>query len=98
MRPQKITIQILNELDEIYENQASKNYIKHIYQKWNEEPFIKGGYMSDFTDWRKVKELGKSIANKIYFAGGEFTDGDDWVSVHTASRSAKRVVNELINI
>lgn len=54
--------------------------------------------MSDFEDSDRVKEVGKSISNKIYFAGGEFTDGDDWVSVHTASRSAKRVVNELINI
>lgn len=54
--------------------------------------------MSDFEDSDRVKEVGKSISNKIYFTGGEFTDSDDWVSVHTASRSAKRVVNELINI
>lgn len=95
---EELKLYILNELDEIYNNQATKNYKKHITQNWNEEPFIKGAYMSDLTDWKKVKELGKSISDKLYFAGGEFTDGSDWVSVHTASLSAKRVVNEIIHI
>ena len=88
---------ILNELDLIYSNQASPNYIKHITQNWNKEPFISSGYMSDYADWRTVRELGKPVANKIHFAGGPYTDGEEWVSVHAAARSAKKAIEELSN-
>jgi len=87
---------ILNELDGIYSNQATSNYIKHITQNWNDEPFIKAGYMTDYADWRTVKKLGESVANKLYFAGGAFTDGEDWVSVHTAAQSSKKAIEEIV--
>jgi len=86
---------ILGELDSIYANQATPKYIKHITQNWNNEPFIKGGYLTDYEDWKKVKELGSSVANRLYFAGGEYTEGDDWVSVHTAAKSGKRAIEEI---
>lgn len=86
---------ILSELDSIYANQATPNYINHITQNWTNEPFIKGGYLTDYADWRTVRELGKPITNKLYFAGSEYTDGEDWVSVHTAVQSARKVVNEM---
>jgi monoamine oxidase len=86
---------ILKELDGIYANQATPNYIKHITQNWDNEPFIKAGYLTDNADWRSVKKLGESVANKIYFAGGAYTDGEDWVSVHTAAQSAKVAIAEI---
>lgn len=86
---------ILSELDSIYANQASPNYIQHLTQNWNDEPFIRGGYLTDYEDWNKVRELGSSVANKLYFAGAEFTDGEDWVSVHTAAQSAKRAIEDI---
>lgn len=86
---------ILNELDELYANQATPNYIKHITQNWDKEPFIKAGYMTDNADSKIVKKLGESMANKVYFAGGAYTNGEDWVSVHTAAQSAKKVVEEI---
>jgi len=86
---------ILNELDGLYANQASANYLNHITQNWNDEPFIQGGYLSDYANWQTVRDLGKPVDDKIYFAGGEFTDGEDWVSVHTAAQSAKKAVDEL---
>jgi monoamine oxidase len=87
---------VLNELDGLFGTQASPNYIKHITQNWNNEPFIKGGYMSDYTDYKTVRELGKSVVDKIYFAGGAYTDGEDWVSVNAAALSAKVAVEELL--
>lgn len=87
---------ILKELDEIYDNKATASYMKHMTQNWNDEPFIKAGYLSDHEDWKKVRILGESVADKVYFAGGPYTDGEDWVSVHAAARSAKDTVNELI--
>jgi len=86
---------VLSELDGMYSNKATANYIKHITQNWENEPFIKSGYLSEYADYQTVSILGKQVSNKIYFSGGEFTDGEDWVSVHTAARSAKKVVEEL---
>jgi monoamine oxidase len=87
---------ILNELDALFGNQATSNYVQHISQNWQNEPFIKGGYMSDYADWRSVKKLSSSVDGKVYFAGGEYTDGEDWVSVHTAAQSAQTAVRELV--
>ena len=89
---------ILSELDKIYDNEATPNYISHITQNWNEEPFVKGGYMSDYADWKMVRVLGQSVADKLYFAGGAYTDGEDWVSVHTAAQSAKKAVKEILKL
>ncbi len=86
---------VLTELDVMFSNQATVNYIKHISQDWNKEPFIRSGYLSDHTDWQMVKKLGTTINEKLYFAGGAYTDGEDWVSVHTAAKSAKRVIDEI---
>ncbi len=86
---------ILSELDALYSNQAGPNYIKHISQNWKKEAFIKSGYISENADWKDVRELGKSLGGKVYFAGGAYTDGEDWVSVHVAALSAKRAVEEL---
>ena len=88
---------VLSELDGIYLNKATPNYLNHIAQNWNNEPFIKSGYMTDYADWKTVRTLGESLVDKVYFAGGAYTDGENWVSVHTAAQSAKKVVEEIIN-
>lgn len=88
---------ILNELNGIYSNQATANYINHITQDWDNEPFIKAGYMTDNADEETVRILGESVEDKIYFAGGAYTNGDDWVSVHAAAQSAKKSIQEIIN-
>lgn len=88
---------VLKELDEIHSNKATPSYIKHTSMNWNDEPFIKAGYMSDHAKWKRVRKLGKSVADKIYFAGGAYTDGKNWVSVHTAAQSAKAAVEEIVS-
>ncbi len=82
---------LLDELDRHFAGQARAHYLQHISQDWNREPYIGGGYLSDHADWRAVKTIGAPVGNTLYFAGGEFTDGEDWVSVHAAAQSAKRV-------
>lgn len=86
---------ILEELDEIFDDQASPAYIKHIVQNWNAEPFAKGAYISDYEDWRRVRVLGDSLGEKVHFAGEAYTSGEDWGSVHTAALSAKEVVSRI---
>lgn len=87
---------MLAELDQIFNGQASANYVKHIFQNWNEEPFANGAYVADSEDWRKVRTLGEPVGNKLFFAGCTYTDGEDWSSVHTAARSARTAVAALI--
>ncbi|MEL6811818.1 MAG: FAD-dependent oxidoreductase [Bacteroidota bacterium] len=87
---------ILNELDELFDGKASPSYVKHISQNWSDEPFIKGAYVYDDESWRTVRTLGKSVSNKVFFAGTAYTEGDDWGGVHSAARSAIRSVNEIV--
>lgn len=86
---------ILKELDTIFDNQATPNYVKHIIQNWVDEPYINGAYVNDHESWRTVAKLGGSVDDKVYFAGDAYTDGEDWGSVHVAARSAAATVNEL---
>ncbi|GAB5399257.1 MAG: hypothetical protein Aureis2KO_08420 [Aureisphaera sp.] len=87
---------MLTELDDIFNGQASANYVQHLFQNWNEEPFANGAYIYDNEDWRRVRTLGESVGNKLFFAGDAYTDGEDWSSVHTAARSAIKAVAELV--
>ncbi|MBX2817585.1 MAG: FAD-dependent oxidoreductase [Saprospiraceae bacterium] len=87
---------ILSELDEQFDGKASKNYVKHIFQNWNEEPYALGAYVIDQEDWRRIRTLGESVEGKLHFAGDAYTTGEDWSSVHTAARSALRAVMELV--
>lgn len=86
---------ILAELDGFYNGQATQKYVKHIVQNWNNEPYIRGGYMTDHADYKQVATLGESIKDKVYFAGGAYTDGEDWVSVHAAARSARVAIDKM---
>lgn len=88
---------ILNELDTIFGNNvASSNYIEHIVQNWNAEPYANGAYITAYENSGQVEILGQSVGNKLFFAGDAYTTGDDWSSVHAAARSAKRAVEELV--
>jgi monoamine oxidase len=88
---------ILTELDDIFAGQASQHYLSHIAQVWSREPFIRGAYVRDSENWRKVAVLGESVADKVYFAGEAYTDGDDWGFVHTAAQSAMNAVDVLVH-
>ena len=44
-----------------------------------------------------MAKLGQSGDDKVYFAGGPYTDGEDWVSVHAAARSAGSAIHSMFN-
>lgn len=88
---------ILAELDAALDGQASKNYVKHIFQNWNKEPHIHGAYVYDHENWSRIQKLGKSIDNKLFFAGTAYTDGSNWGSVDAAAVSAQQAVRALLD-
>ncbi|MBD0403716.1 NAD(P)/FAD-dependent oxidoreductase [Flammeovirga sp. EKP202] len=87
---------ILNELDTIFEGKASSNYINHIVQNWDDEPYISAAYLADNTSSRISRILSASVQDKIYFAGDAYTQENDWGAVHNAARSARDVVEEIV--
>ena len=87
---------MLKELDGIFNGKASSSYINHTSQDWNKEPFINGAYVYDHENWRRVRTLGKSVDNKLFFAGTAYTNGNDWGSVHNAAWSAIRSVKKIV--
>lgn len=87
---------ILNELDELFDGQASKHYLKHIFQNWVQEPYAQGAYLPYFESWRTLRTLRKPVDDKLFFAGDAYTDGSDWSSVHAAALSAKQLIEEQI--
>jgi len=61
---------MLNELDEIFENQATPNYQGHVLQDWSQERFCHTGYANQIDDTKATISLFQTpIDNKLYFAG-----------------------------
>ena len=87
---------MLDELDAIFDGKASASYIKHLFQNWNADPYANGAYVIDDENWRRVRTLGERVGDRLFFAGDAYTDGSDWSSVHTAARSARRAVEEIL--
>ncbi|MEM8924174.1 MAG: FAD-dependent oxidoreductase [Actinomycetota bacterium] len=87
---------MLAELDEVFDGAASRTYVRHIVQNWNDEPYIGAAYLADVALTATSRTLSQSIDDRIYFAGASYTRFDDWSSVHTAARSAADAVDELL--
>lgn len=89
---------ILGELDELFDGRASASYLKHVFQNWNDESYAHGAYVINDESWRVVQRLGQSVDERLFFAGDAYTDGEDWSSVHAAVRSARRAVEEMLDV
>ncbi|WP_420574791.1 flavin monoamine oxidase family protein [Kordia sp.] len=87
---------ILNELDTVFNGAATQNYVNHIVQNWNDDPFIGAAYLADNAPYYISSTLATSVNNKLYFAGDAYTQEDDWSAVHNAARSARNAVSELL--
>lgn len=87
---------ILNELDAVFNGLASQNYVKHVVQDWDDEPYIRSAYLADIASSNISSRLSQSIDQKVYFAGEAYTQEDDWGGVHNATQSARDVINEFV--
>ena len=89
---------ILEELDEMLDNQASKYYLDHFMKDWSKEPFIRGAYsyplVGSNESTRKV--LAEPIDNKIFFAGEATNYNGHHQTVHGAIETAYREVISIL--
>ncbi len=94
---EEIITKILNELDEIFDGQASEHYVKHIIQNWSKEPYIKGAYSYTFDNdqLETVDALKAPLDNKVYFAG-EALSIDYQATVHGACQSGYAAVEQML--
>lgn len=87
---------VLAELDEVFDGKATETFQDILAQNWNEQPFAQAAYLADNASTSISTNMASSVDNKLYFAGTSYTQEDDWSSVHTAARSARDAVRELI--
>ena len=94
----KITTALLQELDLMYNGQATASFIGAHVQNWTNHPFIKGAYSYStigMGDARKVAT--QSIDKKLYFAGEAMNINGHHQTVHGAAETGYREVINLLN-
>ena len=84
---------VLAELDEIFDGQASKHYIKHVVQDWTREPFIMGSYSQRKAS---AKKLSEPVSDRVYFAGEAMNPNGKTIAIHGACESAYSAVEAML--
>ena len=91
-----ITSALIQELDIMYNGQASASFIASHVQNWTTNPFVKGAYSYStigMGDARKIAS--ESLSEKLYFAGEAMNTNGHHQTVHGAVETGYR---EVINI
>jgi monoamine oxidase len=92
-----ITNALLQELDTMYNGQASASFVASHVQNWTTHPFIRGAYSYSTVgmgDARKVAS--ESVSKKLYFAGEAMNINGHHQTVHGAIETGYREVINLI--
>lgn len=93
-----ITTALLQELDEIYNGQATANFMDSRVYNYTNKPYIKGAYgysTIGMGDARKV--AAEPIDNKLFFAGEAMNTNGHHQTVHGAVESAYKSVSDIFN-
>ena len=96
MSDDELVADVLAELDGAFAGAASRSYVRHIVQNWNDEPFAGAAYLEDDAPTSISRRLAEPLGDRVYFAGDAYTRFDDWSSVHTAARSAIDAVDRML--
>jgi len=92
-----ITNALLQELDTMYNGQATASFVTSHVQNWTAHPFIRGAYSYSTVgmgDARKVAS--ESVSKKLYFAGEAMNINGHHQTVHGAIETGYREVINLI--
>ena len=93
-----ITNALLQELDTMYNGQATASFVDSHVQNWTTNPFVRGAYSYSTVgmgDARKVAS--ETVAKKLYFAGEAMNLNGHHQTVHGAIETGYREVINLIN-
>ena len=91
---------LVSELEVIYGEVASVNFIEGILKDWTKEPFIRGTY--SFPHVRSLNNnraiIAQSVNDKLFFAGEATSTNGNFGTIHGAIETAERVVDEVIAV
>ena len=93
-----ITASLLQELDTMYNGQATSSFVASHVQNWTTNPFVKGAYSYStigMGDARKI--AAQPINNKLYFAGEAMNTNGHHQTVHGAAETGYREVLNILN-
>jgi len=93
-----ITAALLQELDTMYNGQATSSFVASHVQNWTTNPFVKGAYSYStlgMGDARKI--AAQPINNKLYFAGEAMNTNGHHQTVHGAAETGYREVLNILN-
>ena len=93
-----ITNALLQELDTMYNGQATASFVASHVQNWTTNPFVRGAYSYSTVgmgDARKVAS--ETVTKKLYFAGEAMNLNGHHQTVHGAMETGYREVINLIN-
>jgi monoamine oxidase len=91
----------LNELDGLFNGEPSAKFTDAFIQDWSNEPFIRGAYSypveGTYTSTGKSKRitLGKTVKNRVFFAGEATSDAHS-ATVHGALESGAAAAEAII--
>ena len=95
---QQIVQKVLNELDYIYNGQASQYYTgEYLIKDWGKHVFTNGTWTSNGASNSTLKTLNQPLDNKVYFAGATYNLDNERSTVHGAILSGYEAVNKILN-
>lgn len=92
-----ITNALLQELDTIYNGQASATFISSSVHNYTSKPFIKGAYGYSTIGMGNARQIAAlPINNKLYFAGEAMNTNGHHQTVHGAVESGYKAVIDIL--
>ena len=89
---------LLEELDTLYDRQATENFIEAHVEDWTAKPYIKGAYSYSKIGIGNARSIAsKPINNKIYFAGEAMNNEGHHATVHGAIESRFSAIKSIIS-
>jgi monoamine oxidase len=93
-----ITASLLQELDTMYDGQATTSFIASHVQNWTTNPFIRGAYSYSTVGIGDARSIAaEPVAEKIYFAGEAMNLNGHHQTVHGAVETGYDVVIKILN-
>lgn len=88
---------LLQELDSMYNGQATNNFVKAHIQDWSKNPFIGGAYSYSTIGMGDArKEAAKPLDDKVFFAGEAMNTNGHHQTVHGAVETGYKAVMDII--
>ena len=93
-----ITTALLQELDTMYNGQATASFIASHVQNWTTNPFVKGAYSYSTIGMGDARNIAaQPINKKLYFAGEAMNTNGHHQTVHGAVETGYREVINILN-